>query len=284
MVLSYADIRSVIIEILRKDRPYNPSQPPFQVGTVFDEFARVAKSRSLKFNESLDAWLGDKPEIRPQLQGPVWEIVWDLIVEGVLRPGDGKSNHELPLIYVTEYGKAAILGTITPYDPDGYLKAINEKVPSVDLTIMRYVAESAETLRRNCLLSSTVTLGCASEQAFLLLLEAYRDALNSADQAIFDKTMEKTWMIKTRHAVFMKAYETKLKVKLKQDFSSDWITECETALQFIFGYFRMNRNDAGHPSDAMFSREISSAHLIMFPSYLRVIYDLLEWMAKNKPL
>ncbi len=90
MLLSYADIRSVIIEILRKIRPYNPSQPPFQVGTVFDEFARIAKSRGLKFNESLDAWLGDKPEIRPQLQGPVWEIVWDLIVEGVLRPGDVK--------------------------------------------------------------------------------------------------------------------------------------------------------------------------------------------------
>lgn len=284
MLLSYADIRSVVLEILRKDRPCNSSQPPFQVGTVFDEFGRIAKSRGLKFSETLDAWLGDKPDIRPQLRGPVWEIVWDLIVEGVLRPGDGKSNHELPLIYVTEYGKTAIRGTITPYDPDGYLKAITEKVRSVDSTILRYVAESAETLRRNCLLSSTVTLGCASERAFLLLLEAYRDALNAADQATFDKTMQKTWMIKARHVEFMKAYETKLKFRLKRGFSSDWITECETALQFIFGYFRKNRNDAGHPSDAMFSREISAAHLIMFPPYLRVIYDLIEWMPKNKPL
>ena len=37
-----------------------------------------------------------------------------------------------------------------------------------------------ETLRRHCLLSSTVTLGCASEQAMLLLIERTAAALEPA--------------------------------------------------------------------------------------------------------
>jgi hypothetical protein len=282
-MLTKADVRAIIIEILRKDRPYNSSQPPFQIAVIFDEFARIARSRGLKFNESLDAWLGDRPEIRPQLHGTVWDIVWDLIVEGIVRPGDAKSDHELPRLYVTEYGKAALQG-ITPYDPDGYLKAITDKVPNVDQVIMRYAAESAETLRRNCLLSSTVTLGCASEQAFLILLETYRDALNTADQTKLDKGIGKKWMIKTKHAEFMKSYEAVLKPKLQSAFGNNWINEFDTALQFVFNYLRNNRNDAGHPSDAAFSREMCLAHLIMLPSYLRVVYDVIEWSPKNKPV
>jgi len=287
MVLTKSDMRSVIIEILARDRPYDPGQSPFQLNHLCVEVAIVAKQRALKHTESNNAWLDNRygnPELHPNVTPWVWSIVWDLIIEGILRPGTGKSEYNLPYIHVTDFGKEAIKGSISPYAPDGYLKAITDKVPNADPIIMRYVAESAETLRRNCLLSSTVTLGCASEQAFLLLLEGYRDALNPADQVIFDKAMEKSWMIKPRHAEFMKAFETKLKVKLKRDFSGDWITELETALQFVFGYFRTNRNDAGHPSDAMFSRDISSAHLIMFPSYLRVIYDLIEWLPKNKPV
>ena len=94
----------------------------------------------------------------------------------------------------------------SPYDPDGYIKSIKEKVPNVDEVILRYIAESAETLRKNCLLSSSIALGCASEKALLLVLEAYKDALNPADQTAFIKSNQKIHSIKKRHQDFKCRY------------------------------------------------------------------------------
>jgi hypothetical protein len=197
--LTHADLRSIIVECLRRDRPFDPSSSPFRVQFLWAEVAAIAKARDLKVDSNGNkAWLENRhgpPELHPNLRGPVWSIVWDLIVEGLLRPGD-KSEFDLPHIHVTEHGKEAFKGTITLYDPDSYLKALAEKVPSADPIIMKYIAESAETLRRNCLLSSTVTLGCAAEQAFLLLLDAYRDALNPVNKSAFEKAMEKKQFVK----------------------------------------------------------------------------------------
>jgi hypothetical protein len=159
------ELRSVIIECLQKSRPYDPSAALFRREFLFSEIA----------------WLDNRhgpPELFPRLKGPASDIVWDLIIEGILRPGTGPSGTEfdLPYIHVTEFGKAALQGNVTPYDPNGYLRNLNEKVPNADPVIVKYIAESAETLRRNCFLSSTVTLGCASEKALPRCSESCRSS------------------------------------------------------------------------------------------------------------
>jgi hypothetical protein len=55
-----------------------------------------------------------------------------------------------------------------------------------DEVIVRYVAESAMSLRTDRLSASTITIGCASEQAFLLLIDASAAALDPADKPKFD--------------------------------------------------------------------------------------------------
>jgi len=222
--------------------------------------------------------------LHPNLCFTIADVVWDLFIEGLLRPGFNDSNRNLPFFHLTDFGKEAIKDDSTPYDPDGYIKSLKNKVPNIDPVIVRYVTESAQTLRQNCLLSSTVTLGCASEQAFPLLIEAYHDALNAADQTKVDKDVNSSWMIKHKHTAFMKWYESALKPRLKVAFSSDQIGELDTALDFVFTYFRKNRNDVGHPSDVPLSRATCTAHLTIFPSYLRVFYDLMDWLKANKPL
>src|SRR4051812_15516066 len=51
--------------------------------------------------------------------GRVINIVWDLIIEGVLRPGLGDgNNNDLPWFHITERGKAVLKdGPQSPYDP-----------------------------------------------------------------------------------------------------------------------------------------------------------------------
>lgn len=38
---------------------------------------------------------------------------WDLIIEGVIRPGSGEDEFELPAIHVTEQGAEALKGAVT---------------------------------------------------------------------------------------------------------------------------------------------------------------------------
>jgi hypothetical protein len=66
--------------------------------------------------------------------------------------------------------------------------------------------------------------------------------------------------------------------------SADWLTQLDDALTLLFSYFRTVRNDAGHPTGIKLPKEQVSSHLVLFQSYLRLIYDLLDWLPKNNPL
>lgn len=86
---------------------------------------------------------------------------------------------------MTDFGKERIKDARTPYDPDGYLNALRSDVPDVDDVIITYLTESLHTFRIGSLLSSTITLGCASEKALLLRIGAYGDALPKGRQEKF---------------------------------------------------------------------------------------------------
>ena len=282
------NLRPLVLECLKKDRPYNPSQSPLQLTHLCGEIAEIAKIRDLKYHSNINAWNmnGDRPELHANLMPSVADIVWDLIIEGILRPGAGNDQtFDLPRFHLTHYGKTALKDCLTPHDPEGYLKALHEKVQNPDPVIIRYVVESAETFRRNCLLSSTITLGCASEKAFLLVVDACEDALKPTDKPSFSANIVKEWSIKQKHIKFKAWYDNGLKAKLKASLKdNDWMTEFENALTFLFSYFRDIRNDAGHPTGVMLSREMVHSHLVVFPHYLRLFYDLIDWLGKNKPL
>jgi len=287
MTIITSDIlRTVVLEATKQ--PHANGGNPLQVDYLFREVAEIAKRRGLKFSEQHDAWRDNRHNpvsIYPNLKGPIVDVVWDLIVEGVLRPGQGSNGESnFPYVHLTEHGKKVVDGDVTPYDPEGYLRRLKEAAPNADPVIIRYAAESAATLRQHCLLSSTVMLGVASEQAFLLLKEAYGEALNPADQTAYNTKMEKLRSVKHQHQEFMDWWEKKLRNQVKPHRDSDWLTGVESSLNFVFGYFRDNRNKAGHPSDMAYPRDVCYAHLVMFPTYLRSMYELMDWLNSHKSL
>jgi hypothetical protein len=210
----------------------------------------------------------------------VVSIVWDLIIEGVIRPGraDG-GDAQLPSFYVTDFGRERIKDARTPYDPDGYLRAIRADDPDVDGVILTYLAESLHTFRIGSLLSSTITLGCASEKALLLLIAAYRDALPPARQEKFRKNTEGL-VIKRQFDEFSKMLDSHLKGLLPGDMKED----LDVALLAVFAMLRANRNEAGHPTGKAVSREEAYASLTVFPTYLQKVYGLIGWLKANAPL
>jgi len=182
------------------------------------------------------------PSAGRQNAARVQSIVWDLIIEGIIRPGlnDGM-NDDLPFFHVTEFGANVLAnGPQSPYDPDGYLKRLQSDIPKLDSVIVLYLNEALHTFRIGCLLSSTVTLGCASEKAFLLLVEAYATALPQTQQDKFRKETENR-MIKRQFEEFSKRLESHLKPKLPGDLKDD----LDVTLSGVFAMMRNMRNDAG---------------------------------------
>lgn len=207
--------------------------------------------------------------------GRVQSIIWDLIIEGVVRPGlnDG-NNNDFPFFHVTEFGKQRLKdGPRSPYDPDGYLKRLRADVGEIDPTIVTYLNESLHTFRIGCLLSSTISLGCASEKALLLLISAYAEALPESMQDKFRKSTEGR-MIKRQFDEFRKMLDSHLKGRLPSDLADG----LDITLNAVFEMIRSQRNDAGHPTGREVSREQTYASLVIFPAYIKKVYDLIHWL------
>lgn len=211
--------------------------------------------------------------------GMACDIIWDLIIEGIVRPGLLNSDQGLPFFHVTDYGRDKIKGEPpSPYDPDGYLKRLAAAVPDLDEVILTYLEESLRTFRIGCLLSSTTTLGCASEKALILLFDAYADAMTGPRQDKYRKEIEGK-PIKRKFDEFHKRLESHLMALLPGDLKE----HLDIALIALSAVFREMRNDAGHPTGKAVSREEAYASLVIFPAYLKKVYGLIEWL-KGHPL
>ena len=121
------------------------------------------------------------------------EVVQELITAGFLYPGTvGDFNTGYPWLTITEYGKEAFLKEDwLPYDPEGYVKALREKIPTIDDVTLAYISEAVAAYNRRYLLSATITLGVASENLMLLLVEAYTEWITNATRKTnFQKKVE----------------------------------------------------------------------------------------------
>jgi hypothetical protein len=166
------EIKNRIVEFFRKQS--EPTSVPLhhrhqiQMGNLY-ELVGGSSGRTPPYNQ--DA-----------VFAVVREVVQELINSGFLYPGlPSDKNSGYPWLTITEYGKQAFLSQAwLPYDPDGYLKALKEKVPEIDDVTFVYIGESVAAFNRRHLLSATVTLGVASENLMLLLIEAYLNWLKDA--------------------------------------------------------------------------------------------------------
>ena len=157
-----------------------------------------------------------------------------------------------------------------PYDPEGYLKALKAKVPEIDDVTFAYIGESIAAFNRRHLLSATITLGVASENLMLILIEAYTNWLKDPRKTKFQKHIEDRW-IATQYREFKKEFVTDVK-SLPKESQGDW----EIYLDGIFNFVRLNRNDAGHPTGKELSAKVVYANLQIFADYARYIFDLVS--------
>jgi len=253
------DLRSVIPRLLRDKALAAPAQyqPPFMV----------------KNNPNYD-----DNRLHDLDMDKVTDILWDLIIEGVLRPGNRGSNKEgLFFFHLTERGQDIIdNGTASPNDPGGFLKSLIQDIPELDEVIIRYLKESLEAHRASLPLAATVTLGAASEKAMLMLFEAVVAYMPEAQRTAFTEPLKKK-MIKQKFDA--------ISAKLRGDIGASLPEEIKDRLQLdldtLFEFIRVQRNEAGHPSGKVSKLGQVHADLTTFPHFLRKVYSVIGWLRAN---
>jgi hypothetical protein len=119
-------------------------------------------------------------------------------------------------------------------------------------------------------------LGCAAEKAALLLVDVFGNAI--ADKAKKKQYEKETafWMIRRKHEALWRRLEP-LAGGLPKDLGED----LHTILDRVFDLIRSTRNAAGHPTEKSVERDTTRANLILFPSYCRRVYKLIDHFGKT---
>jgi hypothetical protein len=254
-------VRTVVLERLRRGG-WDQIRGYQEAG--FDQFVEYVRSD----------YLGREKLVNLHL-----DVMWELIIQGVIAPGLSAQTPNLPHFHITEYGqKVLAAGDYLPHDPTNYLGRFRTEIGAPDPTVEAYLSESLNCFTRGCFVASVMMLGVASERAFILLCDAFLNALaDPTEKSDFDRILNRYQM------------------KPKLDWVSDKIQRMQTArprplpdnvnilLAAVFDFIRMQRNDVGHPQDTppTTSREHVFAYLTIFPRYYKILNDIISYLSTN---
>ncbi|HEY9909139.1 MAG TPA: hypothetical protein V6D18_16210 [Thermosynechococcaceae cyanobacterium] len=126
--VSYEQLRSLVVESLG-------SSDGGQVTSLYINMAELVVQKGIAPNpyaNSGTTYINPQYDLPQKYKSWIEDIIWDLIIEGVVRPGlQNGLNNGLPWYHVSEYGRTVLGNNLPqPYDPDGYLargKAISNR-------------------------------------------------------------------------------------------------------------------------------------------------------------
>ncbi|WDQ34953.1 hypothetical protein PTQ21_12210 [Paenibacillus marchantiae] len=268
MDVSLDQIRGLVLEVFK-------SVPQSQYVRVCSDVAQLAVSKGLILNigNNNSGHFGREYVLDGNDEDRVREIIWNLIVEGVLMIGINASNSEWPWLKLTDYGHSVVDSEMPmPHDPSGYLSSIKQDIPEIDELIITYMTECLKAYRINLLLSSTIMLGCASEKALLLLIDSFINSFHdeAKRKQIYDKFANR--MIKRQFDELTRSLTT-IQSSIPKDISDG----LNNVLLGVFEMIRNYRNDAGHPTGVTISKEQVYANIQVFIPYLKKIYQLINF-------
>ncbi len=268
--IPFEELRSVVLNVM------NQHGKSFEFKNLCNSIGNKVVRDGLVKNPNPDNFQALYYPLQKSDENRVREIIWNLIVERVVTIGD-YHNDSWPWLSLTEYGEKVVNSLEpTPNDPSRYIERIKKAIPQLDNVIEAYLTESIRTYNINQLLSSTITLGCASEKALLILIDTYKDTFKHASaKERFTKKVEGKF-IKTQFYEFDKDFRrniSQLPYELRENYSN--------TLLGVFEMIRKNRNSAGHPTGKQVDKETLFANLQVFIPYCKYVYSLAGYFENN---
>jgi hypothetical protein len=214
-----------------------------------------------------------------QLADFILQVFWQLVTEGVLAPGNGGQSPNLPHFHITEYGRKVIQsGESNPHDPTGYVDQLRQKVPNPDATVMAYLLESLNSMRRGSPVASTVMLGIAAERVFVLVGESLENALSDANEKNDLRRVLNRYPMKPKldgiHDKIQRIQEQRLR---------GFPDNASLMVTAIYDLIRCQRNELGHPRDLppSTSKEDAFVNLQIFPRYYETSETVRAFLATS---
>ena len=249
-----------------------------------DEYASVVNHKGICHIQTVRDLFRNLLPNTPSHQEPernliILEIINEWVTNGLLTFGhkDDLDNNAFGFLSVTSYGEECFKNdTILPYDPDKYLAEYRVRVPNVDDITLVYLGEAITAYNRDLLLSSAITLGVASENAILLLIEAFAQAVSDDTRHTQRRNRLRDRWISIQYKTFRKElapFESQIPTSLRQDI--------DTYLDGIFNFIRLNRNQAGHPTGHKSSKKVALHNMQMFVDYSKRVFDLKDFFTPN---
>ena len=209
-----------------------------------------------------------------------YEVLWELIIQGVIAPGLDSANLNLPWFHVTHYGKRVIAEEqYVPHDPGEYLQSLSRVIPSPDPTVMAYLAESLNCFSRGVMIGANLLLGVAAERVFLVVCESLEAAIRKPQEKMaFQRLL-------AQNAMKPKLEWVRDKIEVIQNQKPRPLPEdVDLMLTGIYNFIRLQRNDLGHPKDEPpnVSREQVFVSLRLFASYYATAEAVRSFLASNQ--
>lgn len=206
------------------------------------------------------------------------EIMWQLIIQGVITVGIDAANPNLPFFRITDYGQEVLkAGRLIPHDPTGYLdelKAIKGDVPS--FVMSAYIEEALKCFTAGCHVASVLLLGVAAESVFNHMCDSVGKSLKSTNEK---KTLRGKRTVHERHVWLVEKYNNLPGKDKKQLPESLGLT-----LSSLYNLIRNQRNELGHPRETPpdMSREDAFISFRVFPGFVRDAQKFSEYCRDNR--
>ena len=268
---SYEEIRSVAIEILsdKVKTQYganNFDNFKLSISEIFQK--RSPLKNSMKIEGRISP-LSNNDELLFQ------EVFWDLFRQGIITLGMDRANSNFPWFRVSSFGER-VLENQNPYffhDVSTYETVIKQNIPDIDEVTFLYLKEAMQAFMSGCLLSSSVMLGVAAEHSFEKLLEII--AGSSKYESVF-RSVNKERSILPKLNKFKQILDQHI-----GEVTPEIREDLDTNFSGIIAIIRNFRNESGHPSGKIISREQCYILLQLFIPYCKKIYQLKDFFEKQ---
>lgn len=198
------------------------------------------------------------------------EILWELLVQGVLAPGKNSLNLNLPFVHLTEYGSQCLEdGRILARDPDRYIERLTEKTDAmIDDFVLHSVREALSVSLTASWSSSLVLLARAAEHLF----DRLANTLLNTRQHGKDETQE----LETSRRSSRSRAQAVIRTLQHHSLSTDITESIEPQLNGLLTLIQLSRNQDGSPRWTPLSRDQVLGFFLLFPEQCAFVYHLMN--------
>ena len=198
------------------------------------------------------------------------EILWELLVQGVLAPGKNSLNLNLPFVHLTDYGSQCLEdGRILAHDPDRYVEKLIEAAgEGMDDFVLHSVREALAVFLSGSWSSAVILLARAVEYLFDRLANASVRA-GQRDRRGTKRLEESPRFSHSRaRAVIRSLQHRSLPLPLAES--------VEPQLNGLLALSQLARNEDGSPRCVQSSRDQALGFFLLFPKQCAFVYHLMD--------